>query len=376
MDYRTWFDAAQTVLQHREIYPRSGSFPFMYPPPCAVFLAIVGALGKPMMILILALLNTFAWILCINFSIALATRRSEAFRTAIALISNAAVIVFIWSSYHLGQPSMVLLALMLGAFMCLRHDRPGWAGALIAIAAAIKAFPFVAIFYLLYRRYWTAALSLSAVLALLLFALPIPFRGIEQTMADFRSWQRGMLRYEQGGIAQRPARSYSWKNQSVWGLANRLLRQVSAEDEGKPAIHANVADLSFSAANGVIGMLALLFGISFVAVMPWTRNRDIEELEFAALLILILIFTPLAFGYLFSWLMLPLAILTRAIICRQDVGVALSSFLTAIVFLAITAVAPRSAQVYGSLFLAAVALYAGIAVRLWRAKRASALVVR
>lgn len=376
MDYRTWFDAAQAVLQHREIYPRSGPFPFMYPPTCAVFLAMVGALGKPVMILILSILNTFAWILCIKFSTALATRDAETFRTAIAFIANAAIIVFIWSSYHLGQPSLILLALMLGAFLCLHRDRPISAGALIAIAAAIKAFPFLAILYLLYRRYWIAAFSLIVVLSLLLFALPIPFRGVEQALADFRSWERGMLRYEQGGIAQRPARSYSWKNQSVWGLTNRLLRHVSAEDEGKPPIYANVADLSFARVNGVIGILALMFGISFVMVMPWSRNRNTDVLEFAALLVLILIFTPLAFGYLFSWLMLPLAVLTRAILCREDVDVTLPSFVTAIMLLAITAIVPRAAQIYGSLFLAAVALFIGIAIRLWRARHAADLVVR
>jgi hypothetical protein len=51
------------------------------------------------------------------------------------------VIVYVWSSYHLGQPNLVLLALMLGAFVALRAKREVLAGGLIAVAAAIKAFP-------------------------------------------------------------------------------------------------------------------------------------------------------------------------------------------------------------------------------------------
>ena len=369
MDYRTWFETAQAVLQHREIYPHAGAFPFMYPPTCAMLLTAVALLGKPVMILILALLNTIAWIFCIKFSVALSSDQSPAFRTTIALISNSIVLVFIWSSYHLGQPSLLLLALMLGAFICLRRDREILGGALIALAAAIKAFPFLAILYLLYRRYWLAAGSLILALGLLIFVFPVPFRGFAQTMADFRDWERGMLRYEEGGIAQRPARSYSWKNQSVWGLANRLLRHVSAEDEGKPVTYANFADLSFDAVNRVIAGVALFFGVSFVAVMPRVRRRDTDGLEFAALLVLILIFTPLAFGYLFSWLMLPIAILIGGVLWRGDTKVALPSLIAATILLAATAIAPRSAQIYGSVLLAAVALYTGVAIELWRAKR-------
>ncbi|HEY2104092.1 MAG TPA: glycosyltransferase family 87 protein [Chthoniobacterales bacterium] len=366
MDYRTWFEAAQAVLQHREIYPRSGTFPFMYPPTCAVLLAAVAILGKPIMILILAVLNTIAWIFCIKFSVALASDRSPAFRTAIALISNSIVLVFIWSSYHLGQPSLLLLALMLGAFVCLRRDREVLGGALIALAAAIKAFPVLAILYLIYRRYWLAAGSLVLVLALLLLALPVPIRGFDQTMEDFRAWERGMLRYEEGGIAQRPARSYSWKNQSVWGLANRLLRHVSAEDEGKPVIYANLADLSFTIVNRIIVTIAFFFGISFVVMMPRTRRRDTDALEFGALLVLILIFTPLAFGYLFSWLMLPIAILMGTVLGQEKRNVALLSLVAAAILLVATAIAPRTAQIYGSVLLAAVALYCGLAIELWR----------
>ena len=376
MDYRTWFDAGQMVLRHREIYPHSSAFPFMYPPTCALLLAGAAATGKPAMILILALLNTVAWIFCIKFTLALATDQPRRFGTMVALISNAVVIVFIWSSYHLGQPSLVLLALMLGAFACLRCDREILAGVLIAVAAGIKAFPVLAIIYLLYRRYWIASASLILGLVFLLFLLPLPIRGLQQTITDFREWQRGMLRYDQAGIAQRPARSYSWKNQSIWGLSNRLLRRVSAEDEGKPVTYANFANLAFGQVNAVIMTIALFFGMSFVAVMPRVRYAQAGPLEFGGLLILILIFAPLAFGYLFSWLMLPLASLTNIFLCREHSKGVLPMFLTATVLLAVTAAAPRVMQIYGSVFFAALALYVATAAELWRAKHARNSVVR
>ena len=361
MDYRTWFQAGQTVLQGGELYPHTQNFPFMYPPTCALLLAAPAFFGKPALILILSSLNTLAWILCIRFSSALISEQRA--QNAHIVVATFIVMPFVWSSYHLGQPSLVLLALMLGAFLSLRHGRETLAGAMVALAVAIKAFPLLAIFYLVYRRYWTAAISLVIALVILLFALPIPFRGWHQTLNDARDWQRGMLHYEQGGIAQRPARGYTWKNQSIFGLANRLLRRVSVDEEPDPPAYANLADLDFRTVNIVIIASALLLGFSFVAAMPRQRAPEGDAREFAALLSLILIFTPLAFGYLFVWLMFPLAILLKR---SLEVPASLIWLLIALALLTATASAPRFAQIYGSLFFAALMLYLSLAIDLRR----------
>ena len=258
MDYRTWYQAGQTVLHGGEIYPHGQAFPFMYPPMCALMLAVPAFFGKAVLILILSSVNTLAWLLCIWFTSALISEKR--IQNSPIVIANLVVMPFVWSSYHLGQPSLVLLALMLGAFLSLRHRRQFLAGALIALAAAIKAFPLLAIPYLIYRRYWTAAAALLVSLIILLLILPIPFRGWQRTVNDISEWQRGMLHYEEGGIAQRPARSYSWKNQSIFGLANRLLRRVSVDDEPNPPAYANIANLNFRTVNIVIVACALIVG--------------------------------------------------------------------------------------------------------------------
>src|SRR4029453_5148215 len=136
------------------------------------------------------------------------------------------VIVYIWSSYHLGQPNLVLLALRVGAFVPLRAKREIVAGGLIAFAAAINAFPVLAIVYLVYRRYWKAAASLVAIIAFLLLILPVPFGGFERAWRALEKWSAGMLKYSEVTVVQRPMRSYTWKNQSLVGVTNRLLRHV------------------------------------------------------------------------------------------------------------------------------------------------------
>ena len=361
MDYRTWYQTGQMVLLGGEIYPNGQSFPFMYPPICALMLAVPAFFGKAALILILSVVNTVAWLLCIWFTSALTSEK----KNSPILIASLVLMPFVWSSYHLGQPSLILLALMLGAFLALPAGRKGeiLAGTLIALASAIKAFPLLAILYLIYRRYFTATISLVAALLVLLLIVPIPFRGLQRTITDARDWQRGMLRYQESAIAQRPARGYSWKNQSIFGVANRLLRQVNVDDEPNRPDYANVINLDFRTVNIVIIACALVVGASFVWVIP--RHRSPAPEEFAALLLLILIFTPLTFGYLFVWLMLPLALLIKRVISPDKEGSSLRYLSIALLLLTSTAIAPRFAQIYGSLFFTALILYLALALSLW-----------
>lgn len=364
MDYRTWYHAGQTVLDGDAIYPQAQNFPFMYPPTCALLLAMPAFLGEPALILILSVINTIAWILCICFTSALLSEKRA--QNPPVVIANLIVLPFVWSSYHLGQCGLVLLALMLGAFLSLRYHRQLLAGALIAVAVAIKAFPVLVIPYLIYRRYWAAAAALLVSLFILLFILPTPFRGWQATLHDIHEWQHGMLRYEEGGIAQRPARSYSWKNQSIFGVANRLLRPVDIDDESAGG-HANLADVSFKTLNIGIFVCAVTLGASFMRAMPRQLSPQTDAAEFAALLILMLIFTPLAFGYLFVWLVVPLAVLIKRTMILDDTT-AMPYLFIALVFLIATAIAPRFAQIYGTLFLAALVLYLALATNLKRQK--------
>jgi hypothetical protein len=140
--------------------------------------------------------------------------------------------VLIHNIYLLGQPNLMLLALLLGAFACLRRGREAAAGALVATAAAIKAFPILVLGYLVYRRMWRASIATVAVLAAWLLIAPLPFRTPAQAVDDLSVWTRGMLfTYDRHGIAQRPLRSYSYKNQSIMAVMHRLLRDVPADGE-------------------------------------------------------------------------------------------------------------------------------------------------
>src|SRR5262249_29210090 len=156
-DYELWYATGKHVLAGDEIYFfRSGKYDFMYPPPCALFLTVASLLGQGGLIFLLVAINSVAWFCSVKLSALLAAHDRGPINPWVYVIPGLLVIIYVWSSYHLGQPNLVLLALMLGAFVALRAKREIPAGGLIAVAAAIKAFPVLTILYLLYRRYWKA----------------------------------------------------------------------------------------------------------------------------------------------------------------------------------------------------------------------------
>ena len=374
-DYWVWFQTGQTVLQGGEIYPdRWHKFPFMYPPSCALFLAPVSALGQTGLVVVLALSNAAAWICSIIFSVRLATgtwRRAHLF---VYLAPSLVLGAYIWGNFLLGQPSLVLLALMLGAFILLQRKFQSLAGGLIAVAAAIKAFPAIAIVYLVYRRYWIAVASLVVTVTFLLIVLPIPFRGYAQAKQDLERWSSGMLfKYDETGVGQRLGRSNSWKNQSIWGIANRLLRHVEYDHKYEPhePVYANVADLGFDTVNRIILACALGLGLAFIGVLPSAGRRtpETDAIEFALLLLLMLVFTPLSFGYLFAWLLYPLTVVVQRVVAAATKSVPLiGCSACAVALLALSIPFRVMAPTYGNALFAALLLFAGLAIELWRLK--------
>ena len=234
-DYGLWYQVGLAVRQGLDVYPRPESgrlFPFMYPPSAAAMLGFVSVLGPIGTLIALVLVNSVSWLACIALSVWLAAGPGMKRHPLVVIVPTLSVIVLVHNIYLLGQPNLLLLALVLGAFVCLRLGRNIAAGSLVATAAAIKAFPILVLGYLIYRRRWTATAATVVVLAAWLLIAPLPFRTPVQAVDDVVVWSQGMLfTYNTYGIAQRPLRSYSYKNQSIMAVLHRLLRDVPADGE-------------------------------------------------------------------------------------------------------------------------------------------------
>ena len=371
-DYELWYGVGRAEWQGLDVYPRPETgrlFPFMYPPSAAAMLGMLSPMGQAGMMIALVAVNSASWIVCILLSAWLATGPGGRRHPLVVIVPTLSVIVLIHNIYLLGQPNLLLLALMLGAFACIRLGREVAAGALVATAAAIKAFPILVLGYLVYRRMWKATIATVAMLAAWLLIAPLPFRTPAQAVDDLSVWTRGMLfTYDKHGIAQRPLRSYSYKNQSIMAVLHRLLRDVPADGEAvlsgrsrlapgagavrrrachrwipptdllaqlkphsrpdgdavepaprwdeaiqgaEPALRSawrvNVLSLDFRTVTMVALAAMLALSLFVVAVMPprARRTRESDALEFALVTLLTVIFSPLSFNYAYVWMLYP-----------------------------------------------------------------------
>ncbi len=374
-DYDLWQITGRIVLDRQDIYPRKPGlpYPFMYPPACATMLATISPLPRGMFVAALLLLNSAAWTTCIVASVYLATGRIRGNHPALYLWPSIAVIPFVHDTYLLGQPALLLLALLLGGFALLRRGRPVAAGALIAVSAAIKAYPVMAVGYLIYRKQWRAAAAMVVTLAALMFVAPLAFRSPKQVGDDFVLWVRGMLfKYDEHSIAQRPDRAYSFKNQSVQATVHRLARPVLADGEADRRWTVNLLNLDFRSTTllmlGAIGGLGLFYLWS-----TWGSGKQpppADAIEQGMVSLLILVLAPLSFNYSYVWLLFPLTLLLHLSVAAPAPSPmrrwGLASVVASVFLMSLALPWRREAQAYGNVFFSGLVLLLGLGLILRR----------
>ena len=316
-DYPLWFWAGQQVLQGRDLYPSDPKayFEFIYPPLPAVLLAVPAYFGKIFLYTCLSALNAVAWWMTAQFSHAM-TGSGRKPGVWLEALPGIVTVTFVFDMFDLGQPNLMLLAMMLYGFWLLRRMRPWMAGSMFALATAIKVFPVAVLPYLVWRKQWAAAASMVVFLGVFLFVLPAPFRGYQHNFTELKTWYQGMVgSSSEKGFGQRDEQNWSWVNQSIIAMTHRLTRPVNYSQDDptqtKPARYMNFANLDFKTANLVVMAISLLIGLGYVAVMPKASRRtersDAEEI--GILFCLMTVASPLARQYYFIWLFFPMTVL-------------------------------------------------------------------
>jgi hypothetical protein len=314
-DYPLWFWAGHQVLQGTDLYPSDPQtyFDFIYPPLPAVLLAIPSWFGKIPLYVCLCLLNAVAWWMTGQLANAM-TGSGQRPGPWLFALPGFATVTFVFDMFDLGQPNLVLLAMMLYGFWLLQHQRPWMAGSMFALATAIKVFPVAVLPYLLWRGRWKAVASLLVFLGVFLFVVPAPVRGFQHNIAELKTWYQGMVgSSSEKGFGQRDEQNWSWVNQSIIAVTHRLTRPVNynQDDPAKPPRTMNLVDVSFKTANWAVLVVSLAIGLGFLAVMPGRARRtprsDAEEL--GILFCLMTVASPLARQYYFMWLFFPMTVL-------------------------------------------------------------------
>jgi hypothetical protein len=370
-DYALWYWAGQQVMHGGPLYERMtrGTLDFIYPPLPAVLLAIPTAFGKIPFYLGLSLLNSVAW--WITGQIANVLTGAEKIPGPwLAALPGFATITFVFDMYDLGQPNLVLLALMLVGFWLLQRGRPWWAGSLFALATAIKVFPVAVLPYLLWRRRWASAAGMVIFLGIFLFVVPAPVRGYQRNVAEFTTWFQGMVgSSSEKGFGQRDEQNWSWVNQSIIAVTHRLTRPINAnlDEPQRPAQYVNVIDVDFKTANLIVLGISMLIGLGFIAVMPpadkVTPRSNGDEL--AILFALMTVASPLARQYYFMWLFLPITVLAHRAAFDPRAAVRTGTWLALLIAGLLMALSlpifPTVLQAIGNNLAATAVLVAGLA---------------
>ena len=315
-DYGLWYDVGREVLLGQGLYhDRPTGFAFLYPPFAAVLLAPFSLFGRAFSIFAIDIVNVASWWLAAKLSESLSGRPGRKAWWVVALPSIL-LIGPIYDMFDLGQPNLMLLAIMLAGLLLLDRKQELGAGAMFAAATALKAFPVAVFPYLLWRRRWRAAGSMAVMTAVFLVLAPAPFRGFDRNLGELRTWATGMVfSASEKGFGQRPAQNWGWKNDSLIAVTHRFVRPINAEAETPSArpIYVNALNLTFDQANLVLLAVAALVGLGFVAALPpeGRRTPTSNAAEYALLIALMTIASPLARGYYFVWLLFPFTVLVR-----------------------------------------------------------------
>jgi alpha-1,2-mannosyltransferase len=285
VDFVTWRRAAVRALQAEPLYrPEDGHYQFKYLPAFALVMAPFGALnqnfGKMLWFAILVglLVALLRWSV-----VALPDRRLS--QLTLAGITFILMAKFYMHELLLGQTNLLLGALLVGALLAIRHDRPVLAGAVVGAAVFVKPYALILVPWLLVAKGWrAAAMAASVVTAGLL--LPAVVYGWTGNLDLLRGWlstvtdstMPNLLGNDNVSIASMWAK---WLGPGSWATVLTLVTVVAT-------------------------------GALVVAV--WRRRRGVtapEYLECALLMLLIPLVSPQGWDYV-------LLLATPAVVCSVD----------------------------------------------------------
>jgi hypothetical protein len=190
-----------------------------------------------------------------------------------------------------GQFNLVLLLLVTGAWAADRSGQPGWAGALVGAATAIKLFPAFLFLYFLLRRQW-AALAAGALTLALLTALTATVEGPDVFATYFHDVVPRLEKFRT-----------SWFNASLVGFWTKLFNPATVEEHVEPLWRSAAA----ARAGILVSWLAVVSVVSWGVLRAQTRTQ--LDHAFGAVLTGMLLLSPITWDYAFLLMLVPLAVL-------------------------------------------------------------------
>ena len=191
----------------------------------------------------------------------------------------------VWQHLHVGQFTILLLAMIAGAWWCERHGHPWGAGILLGAATMLKIYPALLLGYVLLRGRWRVLGGAAGCMLLLLAA---------QMAVNPQHWAAYF-----GQVA--PANAATWMpNARNASLASISMRLFVGSDTVRPffampQLELPLRSVLYGAAGGLFGLLL------------WRRRGQPADLagEYSLALSAIALLSPLSWDHSMIFLLMP-----------------------------------------------------------------------
>jgi hypothetical protein len=304
-DYGKFYQATQFAQQGKSIYTKiylikknpenktARVVPFgkMLNPPFFIWALLpLGLLSYSTSLWIWSLLS----LACGTISIVLLQKNLKFPRTSATLTLTLILAFFAYyptfSNIQFGQITLILLPLVIGAWLAARHKNYCLLGILLGVAASLKIFLGLFILYFLWRREWRA-LTWFVIIILICGLLPLTYFN-HQVYFDYYTTLQQVNWY-----------SSSW-NVSLYGF---LLRLFGGNGEHNVALFA-FPWLTAKIYYLLAGLLLLGLG-KFLMPMTQINPEKKCDIDFAIIIVAMLLLSPFAWLYYFPLLIIPVVVL-------------------------------------------------------------------
>jgi|GEM_PF-2495743 len=318
-DFHHFYLEAQHVWQHGALHPQMAhsrsdeerQLPF-YLPVVPLMLAPLAALGR----VGAALVWTAAQVAALGVSLRIlrgwcADRGLD----GPAILGTATLLALpaLVEAARFNQLSFFVLALVLAGVDAMDRARPGRAGALLGLATILKLLPAIFLPWLLLKRRWTAAATLTVTVLAVGLLPPLAGFGPARTWEYHRQWWQHNVRGDSAsGLlkADLPDHFVDRRNQSIFQV---LARWTWPEHRFRIPWQPLHLDARTCVLAGYVVTALLGAGLLWKTRHPWSRLSAAQRhVEVACYALGMLAFSPLVRQYYLVWALPALVMLARA----------------------------------------------------------------
>ncbi len=302
-DFRVYYKTGERFLAKEDIYarPDKSITPFKYSPMFAMLVSPLARLAPKAASLVFFTLNFTALLIVFILSGKLVMRGKTSFGKNVFLYAVSAIfsVRFILHALDSGQVGIMILALVLLTLYFLREKKDVAAASLLGLGIMFKYTPGIFLPYFALRgKIKFVALVLIAILLFCL--LPAAYVGVENQIGYIKGW----LPFISETSFDRPS-LYDYKNQSLVALGLRYFTDSTPY---------NISVLGLTFNQGIFLALVGCFIIYLFIIFPRKNDNSAASLDYALLLIAMVLFNPNAWMHNFVVVIFPYMVLFHYLI--------------------------------------------------------------